>query len=317
MKVVFLDVDSLQRDDLDFNGLRAVCSELQLYERTAADQTATRIADAEVVISNKVLLDEAALQNSKNLKLICVAATGYNNVDLKAADVQNIAVCNVRAYATASVVQHVFTLILALTTRLNDYQKAVADGAWQRSDQFCLLDFPISELQGKVLGIVGYGELGHGIAPVARAFGMEVKIAARVGTQATGDRLDLDDLLPQVDVLTLHCPLTEETRNLIDARRLALMKKEALLINCARGGIVDETALADALRNGRLGGAGVDVLTTEPPVNGNPLLDPAIPNLIVTPHIAWASRQSRQRLLDQVVENILAFQQGKVRNRVG
>jgi glycerate dehydrogenase len=238
-------------------------------------------------------------------------------VDLDAAARRGIAVCNIRRYATPSVVQHVFALLLSLTRHLSDYQRAVQSGAWQRSGQFCLLDYPIRELGGLTLGIVGYGELGQAVAATAeQAFGMRVLIAQRPGGSAEPGRLPLQQLLPQVDVLSLHCPLTPETRGLIGAEELALMKPDALLINTARGGIVDEVALATALLAGRLGGAGIDVLASEPPGSDSPLLQQPIPNLIVTPHIAWASRQSRQRLLDQLAQNIAAFMAGRPQNLV-
>ena len=309
---VFLDKDSLDLGDLDLSALNISLPAMRYHPATAPDQVAGRIAEATVVISNKIPVDAAAMAAAPHLKLICVAATGTNNIDLEAARSQDITVCNTRGYGTPSVVQHVFTLILALYTHLPDYQRAVAQGRWQRTEQFCLLDFPIRELAGKTLGIVGYGELGRGVARVAEAFGMQVLIAQRPGNSTQGDgRIPLDDLLPRVDVLSLHCPLTPATQGLIGAAELALMRPDAVLINTARGGIVDESALVQALRAARLGGAGVDVLTTEPPVAGNPLLDPDIPNLIVTPHCAWGSRESRQRLVDQLVENIRGFLRGE------
>ena len=269
-----------------------------------------------MVVTNKVVLDRDTLAGAEDLRLVCIAATGTNNVDLAAARELGIAVTNVARYATPAVVQHVFALILALTTRLPDYQRAVAAGAWQRHDAFCLLDHPIRELAGRTLGIVGFGELGQAVARVADAFGMSVLIAQRPGGPPQAGRLPLDALLPRVDVLSLHCPLTDATRGLIGARELGLMRRDALLINTARGGLVDEAALAAALRGGDLGGAGVDVLTREPPAEGNPLLAADIPHLIVTPHTAWASREARQRLLDEVAANIAAFLAGQTRNRV-
>ncbi|MCB1822772.1 MAG: 2-hydroxyacid dehydrogenase, partial [Candidatus Competibacteraceae bacterium] len=312
MRGVFLDRDSLDSGDLDFGNLNRVLPELHCYSATAADEVAERIADAEVVISNKVQLDAATLEQARRLKLICVAATGVNNIDLEAAARRGLTVCNCRGYGTASVVQHVFALLLALVTRLSDYRQAVRDGRWRQASQFCLLDFPIRELAGKTLGIVGHGELGRGVARVAEAFGMRVLIAQRPGAveEEQEGRVPLSILLPQVDVLSLHCPLTPETRGLIGAWELALMRRDAILINTARGGLVDEALLADALRQGALGGAGVDVLSLEPPVAGNPLLAPDIPNLIVTPHCAWGSRESRQRLVGQLVENIAGFLNG-------
>ncbi|MCP5424132.1 MAG: 2-hydroxyacid dehydrogenase [Gammaproteobacteria bacterium] len=311
MQGVFLDKASLDYGDLDFSGLDKAVSEMRYFPTTAPEQVRERLAGAAVAISNKVMLDAAALEASPDLKLICVAATGTNNVDLAAATRLGITVCNCQAYGTPSVVQHVFSLMLALMTRLPDYHQAVREGRWQQAQQFCFLDYPIRELAGKTLGIVGYGELGRGVAHIAKAFGMTVLVAQRPGHHEQQDgRLPLTALLPQIDVLTLHCPLTPETRGLIGAWELALMKRDALLINAARGGIVDEAALAKALRSGALGGAGVDVLTVEPPAQGNPLLEP-IPNLIVTPHCAWGSQEARQRLLAQLAENIEGYLRGQ------
>ncbi|HHW77208.1 MAG TPA: 2-hydroxyacid dehydrogenase [Xanthomonadaceae bacterium] len=315
---VFLDRDSLDRGDLDFASLDRILPDLRYYPATAPEQVAARIAQAEVVISNKVMLDAAALRQAGRLRLICVAATGVNNVDLAAAAARGITVCNCRGYGTPAVVQHVFALLLALCTRWPEYRQAVRDGRWQRASQFCLLDFPIRELAGKTLGIVGYGELGRGVARVAEAFGMRVLLAQRPGTvEPEEGRLPLPILLPQIDVLSLHCPLTPDTRGLIGPWELALMRRDAILINTARGGLVDEAVLADALRQGALGGAGVDVLSLEPPVTGNPLLAPDIPNLIVTPHCAWGSRESRQRLVEQLAENIQGWRDGAPPRLVG
>ncbi|MFO7594696.1 MAG: 2-hydroxyacid dehydrogenase [Pseudomonadota bacterium] len=317
MNGVFLDRESLDRGDLRLDELKATLSDWRMYDATAPQQTAERIADAEVVISNKVVLDEAALAAAPKLRLIAVAATGTDNVDLHAAARLGISVCNVRRYATPSVVQHVFALLLNLSRHLNDYQQAVRQGRWQQSRQFCLLDYPIHELNGRKLGIVGYGELGEAVARTAgQAFAMEVLLAQRPGASAQPGRIPLPELLPQVDVLSLHCPLTEATRGLIGEPELALMKPGAILINTARGGIVDEQALANALRAGRLGGAGVDVLEREPPGSDSPLLAGDIPNLIVTPHIAWAGLESRRRLTDQLAENIRAFLAGRPQNLV-
>ena len=313
---VFLDLDTVSRDDLDLSELNQTPYEWNCYEQTLPEQILQRIANAELVISNKVVLSGEILEQCPSLKLICIAATGTNNVDLEAAEKLGITVTNVTGYATPAVVQHVFAMILSLTTKLPSYQQAVANGDWQRSPQFCLLDYPIREITGKTLGIVGYGELGRAVAQVAEAFGMKVLISQRPGGPVDDERLSLHDLLPQVDILSLHCPLTDNTRNLIDHKAIALMKHDALLINTARGGIVDEVALKEALISGRLGGAGIDVLSKEPPVDGNPLLDPTIPNLIITPHTAWASREARQRLINEVAANIQAFLRGEVRNVV-
>ena len=313
---VFLDLATVDRGDLDLSGLTEALPQWHFHDATTPAQTEGRTREATVVVSNKVLINQQTIAQADRLKLICVAATGTNNVDLDAAREQDVAVANVAGYATPSVVQHVFSLILALTTRLGEHQQAINDGAWQRSDQFCLLDFPFRELAGKTLGIIGYGELGRAVARLAEAFGMEILLAQRPGGEPAPGRTPLHELLPQADILSLHCPLTEGTQNLIGEQELALMKPDALLINTARGGIVDEEALASSLREGRLGGAGVDVLTREPPAEGNPLLSGDIPNLIVTPHIAWASRESRQRLIDELASNIHAFLRGSRRNRI-
>ncbi len=315
-QAVFLDLDSVSHNDMDLTPLESTTPNWNYFNLTTPEQTGTHIGQAEVVVSNKVVLNRETLQGSANIKLICIAATGTNNVDLVAAKELGITVTNVAGYSTPSVVQQVFAMILNLITRQTEYAHAIRDNRWQQSEQFCLLDFPFREIGGKTLGIVGYGGLGRAVARVAESFGMRVMLAQRPGGPDQDGRVPLDEMLPQVDVLSLHCPLTPETQNLIGGKELAKMKSDALLINCARGGIVDEMALAQALRNGELGGAGVDVLAVEPPTSGNPLLDPSIPNLLLTPHIAWASRESRQRLINEIAKNILAFYAGEKRNIV-
>jgi glycerate dehydrogenase len=313
---VFLDLDSIDRDDLDLSKLNAVVDRWQWHGLVKEGELNEALAGADVVVSNKVILADDHLSRAEDLKLVCIAATGTNNIDLEAAARNNIAVCNVDGYATPSVVQHVFTLLLVLTTRFNEYTSAVKQGDWSRSNFFCLLDYPIRELAGKTIGIVGYGHLGRAVASIAEAFGMKVLLAKRNNEDTRPGRVALHDLLPQVDVLSLHCPLTEETRGMIGADELSLMKKDAVLINTARGGLVDEDALLDALKTQEIGGAGLDVLEKEPPPVGYPLLKDELPNLIVTPHTAWASRESRQRLIDEIVLNIAAFKAGKLRNAV-
>lgn len=316
MKGVLLDQGSLDAGDLDLSVLEGCFNRWQAYPDTRPEQLAERIADAEVVVSNKVRLDGNQLRQARNVRLICIAATGTNNVDLEAARERGIAVCNVLAYATPSVVEHVFTQLLALVRHSREYAARMDREDWQRAAHFCLLEPPIHELAGKTLGIVGYGELGKGVARVARAFGMQILLAQRPGGAPQKERLPLMELLPRVDVLSLHCPLTEQTRNLIGAAQLAAMKPGAILLNTARGGMVDETALLRALENGRLGGAAIDVLSEEPPRGGNPLLEARLPNLIVTPHIAWASIEARQRLVVELVANIQAFQRGEAYNQI-
>jgi glycerate dehydrogenase len=306
-RAVFLDHASLDLGDLDLAPLRQVFGELTLHDASASEQAAERLQGAQVAISNKVRLDAATLAACPELRLILVSATGTNNIDLAAAREHGIVVANCQGYGTASVAQHCLMLLLALATRLPDYQAAIRDGAWQRSSQFCLLDFPIIELEGKTLGLLGHGELGGAVARLAEALGMRVLLGALPDRPARTDRLPLAELLPQVDALSLHCPLTEQTRHLIGAAELALMKPQALLINTARGGLVDEQALADALRAGQLGGAACDVLSEEPPRHGNPLLAPDIPRLIITPHNAWGSREARQRIVAQLAENAATF----------
>ncbi|WP_028468829.1 2-hydroxyacid dehydrogenase [Neptunomonas japonica] len=305
MKAVFLDVESL--DDLDLTRLDAVFETLVTYKSTAPDEVAERVCDADVIIVNKVQLNKVIIESTPQLTLICVVATGTNNVDLEAAQQNNVAVYNCQAYGIPSVVQHTFSLILALHTNLLSYDRAVRAGEWQKASQFCLLDYPIRELSGRKIGIIGYGHLGQGVAKIAEAFGMQVLVASRSLDDDRVGRVPLKELLPMVDVLTIHCPLTDETHNLIDAGALSLMKNEAVLVNVARGGVVNETALANALRSGELAGAATDVLTVEPPKEGNVLLSANIPNLIVTPHSAWGSKEARQRIIDQTVENIAAF----------
>lgn len=316
MKAVFLDTSTLGTD-IDLTLLTDIQLDWTLYETTQPEQVRERIADKDIVVTNKTRLSGLDISQSESLKFICVPATGTNNVDHDAALKAGIMVSNCTAYGTASVSQHVFSLILALSIKLPEYRQAVISGQWAQSPMFCLLDYPVMELDGKTLGIVGYGELGRGVARIGEAFGMNILIANRPGsTVATDGRLPLTDLLPEVDVLSLHCPLTVHTENLIGKPELELMRGHALLINCARGGIVDESALATALKSGTIGGAGVDVLTEEPPKKGNPLLDSSIPNLIVTPHSAWASREARQRIVQMTVNNIDAFLAGKPQNVV-
>jgi glycerate dehydrogenase len=316
MHAVFLDWESIDNQDLDRRCLREMPVDWTFHGATDPAQLAVRLEGQAIVVSNKVVLDAASLHAASDLRLICVAATGTNNVDLLAATQHGIPVCNVRGYATPSVVQHVFMLILNLLRCLPNYQQALRDGRWQHSEHFCFLDYTIEELTGKTLGIVGYGELGQAVAHMAEHFGMRVLVAQRLHGAAQPGRIPLPELLTQVDVLSLHCPLSEQTRGLISANELQRMKPSAILINTARGGIVDEAALLDALRHGRLGGAGIDVLHKEPPHEGNILLQHVLPNLIVTPHIAWASRQARQRLLDSVAQNIQAYLNGQAQNRV-
>lgn len=315
MKAVFLDSQSL--DDLDLVPITGCVDHWVCYPTTSREQVAERIAGFDLVITNKVVLDADTIRSADTLKLICVVATGVNNIDLEACSQKGIPVCNSHGYGVHSVAQHVLGLILALHTRLLDYDRAVKRGDWSRSSQFCLLDYPILELNGRILGIIGYGALGQEVARLAGCFGMQVLVAARPGSSdVPAGRLPLEEMLEEADVVSLHCPLTEHTQNLIDAEALARMKPGGLLINAARGGIVDELALKHALLSGHLGGAATDVLTEEPPINGNILLDDNIPNLIVTPHSAWGSIEARETIITQTADNIRAWQQGRPVRRV-
>jgi glycerate dehydrogenase len=307
MKAVFLDADTLG-NDVDLSPIEAVTGEMVKHPRTSPEQVQERIRGFDTVLVNKVVLSREHFEACPELKTVAVVATGLNNIDKDAAKDHSVTVMNVTNYGRSTVAQHTMALILALATRLVDYDKDVRAGRWGQSSMFCLMDHPIMELEGRTLGVVGYGDLGQGVVERAKAFGMNIVLGARPG-QATGEvdgypRIPLDELLPKVDVLSLHCLLTDDTRNMIGARELKMMKKEALLINTSRGGLVDEQALADALRAGTIGGAGFDVLTEEPPRNGNALLADDIPNLIVTPHSAWASREARQRIVEITASNL-------------
>ena len=316
MRAVFLDFGTVSNGDLDPGPLERAVPGLVIHQQTAQADVALRVAGCEAIFANKSVIDRATIAANPQLKLVALTATGVDNVDLAVAREAGVAVCNLRDYCTASVAQHVFALLLALTHRVSDYRTLVAEGRWQEAGQFSVFPFPIRELQGRVFGIVGYGTLGKAVAAIARAFGMRVEIANRPGGTPAAGRRDLDDLLPELDVLSLHCPINEATRGLVSRERLARMKPDAVLINTARGALIDVKALADALKAGTLGGAGIDVLEREPPPPGHPLIDPSIPNLIVTPHVAWAAREARQRCLDELALNVLSFLSGGRRNRV-
>ncbi|MGS0707123.1 2-hydroxyacid dehydrogenase [Acinetobacter sp. ANC 3781] len=311
MKAVFLDYESLDKNDLDFSGLKAAFDKLSLFPSTQPAQVLERVRQAHVIISNKVLVDAATIQQCPNLKLILISATGTNNIDLIQARTQGVVVCNCQGYGASAVAQHTLALMLALATSLLKYDRAVKQGEWNKASQFCLLDFPIIELEGKTLGIIGYGELGQAVAKLAEAFGMKILVGSLPNRPTDASRIPVADLLSQVDFLSLHCPLTDDTRDLIDAQAFDAMKPSAFLINCARGGIVNEQALADALRQGKIAGAATDVLAVEPPKDGNVLLADDIPNLIITPHSAWGSVDARQRIVQQMLDNVTAFKAGQ------
>lgn len=316
MKAVFLDVGTFGRN-FSCDSLKQLPVAWTFFEETLPSETLERALDADIVVSNKVLLTADILKKSRP-KLVCIAATGYNNVDLAAAKQLGIPVCNVPNYSTQSVVQCVFTLMLALASNLIPYVHAVQKGKWQCHSQFCFIDYPIIELEGKTLGIVGYGSIGKQVASIAAAFGMKILIAEHTSPSKKPQvgTLPLKEMLREVDFLTLHVPLTRQTENLITRKELELMKPTSFVINVARGGIVNEQDLASCLREKRIAGAALDTLTREPPTEGNPLLDPTIPNLLITPHIGWASFESRMRLLAIIKDNIQAFLQGSLKNKL-
>jgi glycerate dehydrogenase len=309
----------LERDALEAN-VRRPSFPHTWRERTGipdAEETARLLEQATIAIVNKTPLSEATLALLPRLKMISVAATGTDNIDIAAARARNMVVSNVRGYAEHTVPEHTFCLILALRRSLLAWREDVKRGRWQRSERFCLSGHPVQDLHGATLGIFGEGSLGEGVARLARAFGMEVLFADHAPPKAAGVQFTPpDEVLARADVVSLHLPLTPETRNLIGAAELAKMKPGALLINTARGGLVDERALAQALRAGTIAGAGFDVLSVEPPREGNPLLELDMANFILTPHVAWAGRQAQQALADQMMDNVEAFVRGAPRNVV-
>jgi glycerate dehydrogenase len=316
MRIVVLDSYTLNPGDLSWAQLEAL-GECAVYDRTPAPDVPRRAADAEIVLTNKVVLSREVLGALPRLRYVGVLATGYDIVDVAAARERGVPVTHVPIYGTRSVAQMVFAHVLNLTQRVAHHAETVRRGRWAACEDFCYWDFPLVELDGRTMGIVGLGRIGRATAALAAAFGMKV-LACDVRTDepaAAGVELvPLDEIFRSGEVVSLHCPLTAETECLVDARRLSLMKRSALLINTARGLLVDEQALADALNAGRIAGAGLDVLSTEPPAADNPLLHAK--NCFITPHVAWATRAARQRLMTAAVENVRAFLQGKPRNTV-
>lgn len=316
MKAVFLDYSTMG-SGLDLEPLRDVVSELVVHDVTDNDQVAERIADTDAVLTNKIVLTPDLIKGTPRLRFVGLTATGTDNIDLDAARKHDIAVANIRNYCTESVVEHVFGVLLMLTHSLPLFQASVRNGLWQTSDDPFLLSHPIRELSAMTLGIVGYGALGQGVANIGRAFGMQVLVSARPGsTTVPDDRVAFDELVDNADVISLHCPLNDDTRGLFGADEFRRMRRAAILINTARGGLVDSAALASALKSGDIAAAAVDVLPHEPPVHGDPLLDYIGGNLIVTPHIAWATNEARQNAINELALNIEAFKAGEDRNRV-
>lgn len=318
LRIVFLDRDTLRAD------VRRprFAHEWREYGQTLPAEVVERLREADIAIVNKVRLGAKELEQLPQLRFVAVAATGVDNVDLDGCLRRGIPVSNVRGYARRSVPEHVLALILALRRNLVAYREDVEAGAWERAEHFCLLEHTIRDVQGSTLGIVGYGSLGRAVEKLARALEMRVLVAEHKGATAVREgRTGFVELLERSDIVTLHTPLLPETRHLIGRAELRLMRKDALLINCARGGVLDEAALAEALVSGEIGGAGVDVLASEPPrvAEGgarNPLLELRLPNLIVTPHVAWASREAMQALADQLIDNLEAFARGEPQNVV-
>jgi glycerate dehydrogenase len=309
--IVFLDRDSLHAT------VRAPAfpHRWRDYPATNADQVVERLQGAAIAVTNKVPIRLDAIAQLPDLKLIAVAATGTDNVDLAACRARGIAVVNIRDYSVVSVPEHTFALMLAVRRNLRAYAADVEAGLWERSTRFCLLDHPIGDLACSRLGIVGYGALGRRVAQIGRAFGMEVVVHSRSRIDDPDvTHVPLDELLRISDVVSLHLPLTDATRHMVGARELASMRKSAILINTARGGLVDEAALAEALTNGVIAGAGFDVLSKEPPAPDNPLLKLRLPNFVLTPHVAWASSGAMQTLADMLVDNLDAWAAGKPKN---
>lgn len=318
LKATILDYQSLAPVDLQMQALWDLPVEWALHDTTKPEETAARIAGMDVVLTNKVVLDANLLRNNPSLKLVIILATGTNNVDLKVAKELGIPVCNIVAYSTESVVQQTFAMLLAIKSRLLEYSAAVKAGRWSESQFFGLLQYPISEVHGQTLGIIGFGAIGQRVKTVAEAFGMKVLVARSLSSPDVPQegRVPLEQLYREADVVSIHCPLSPLSQNLVDENAFAQMKPNAIVLNLGRGGIVNEQALATALKTGQIAAAATDVLTQEPPAKDHLLLDPAIPNLLITPHTAWASREARQELLDQVVNILHSFDKGQLINQV-
>ena len=313
LHIVVLDRDTLVNRPFDFDFPHTLSS----YGTTEAHETLERIRGADIVITNKVVISAQAFAENPQLKLVAVTATGVNNVDVEAAKQNGTAVCNIRAYGNESVAEHAFMMMITLMRNLPAYQRDVAAGLWENSPFFCYLGAPMRDLNGKTLAIFGRGNIGKTLATYAQAFKMNVVFAEHKNAQSVRDGyVSFDEAIRSADVVSLNCPLTPQTANMIGEAELQQMKPGAILINCGRGGLVDEAALVAALKYGQIGGAGFDVLTQEPPRDGNPLLKARLPNLIVTPHIAWASQEAANRLFDILLDNINRFVAGNPQNLV-
>jgi glycerate dehydrogenase len=317
VRIVVLDGHTLNPGDLDWDALQAM-GPCEIYSRTPSAQVVARAQGAQIVLTNKTVLSRASIERLPQLRYIGVLATGYNVVDVEAAQRQGICVTNVPAYGTPSVAQMVFAHVLNLTQHVAEHTQSVRAGDWSRSEDFCYWNFPLVELAGLTMGIVGFGRIGRETAKLARAFGMQViyhDISRAPVPSSEAQPVDLDTLFRDSDVVSLHCPLTQANRGFVNKQRLEMMKPGAFLINTSRGPLVDEPALAEALNAGRIAGAGLDVLCEEPPRADNPLL--CAKNCYITPHIAWATRSARQRLREIAVSNVRAFLEGRPQNVVG
>ncbi|MGP4687933.1 D-2-hydroxyacid dehydrogenase [Agrobacterium pusense] len=316
LRIVLLDRKTLP-DDIHFRAF-SFAHELVQFDQTAPDEVPERIKDADIVITNKAPVRGSAVASAPRLKLVAVAATGTDVVDVAACAQRGVIVSNIRNYAVNTVPEHTFALILALRRSLLAYRNSVQAGRWQEANQFCYFDFPINDLAGSTLGIIGDGALGRSVADLGRAFGMKVLFSDYKGTSGMGPLYTpFEKVLALSDIITLHSPLMPSTCNMISTAEFARMARRPLLINTARGGLVDEAALEHALRSGQISGAGFDVVTTEPPAHDHPLmrlLD--LPNFILTPHVAWASREAVQSLVDQLIDNVEAFERGAPTNTV-
>ncbi len=315
MHAVFLDYKTVDANDLDLGSIKELLPEIVVHAFSNEAEVHERIEDAEVAIANKVVFDAEVFARASKLKLICVTATGTNNIDLEAATRSGVVVCNIRDYCTDSVVQHVLLSILTLMHSFKDYSTSIESGDWQDGKSFSLLQHPIAELSGKSIGILGYGVLGQGVARAAATLGLNVLVCESFAKDKKPDedlkRISFEAFLTESDIISLHCPLTDNTEGLFDDNAFKKMKSSAILINTARGGLIDDHALIKAIEDKVIAGAAIDVLNQEPPDSSHPLIQKQYSNLIITPHIAWAAREARQRALDRIGENIDAFQNNR------
>jgi len=320
MHAVFLDYKTVDANDLDLGSIEALLPEIVVHSFSNQEEVLSRIEDVEVAIANKVVFDANVFARATKLKLICVTATGTNNIDLEAAKQSGVVVCNIKDYCTDSVVQHVLLSMLTLKHSSRDYSASMDNGDWQEGNSFSLLQHPITELSGKSLGIIGYGVLGQGVARAATTLGLRVLISESFAeNNKPGEgiaRVSFDTLLAESDIISLHCPLTDNTEGLFDETAFEQMKSSAILINTARGGLINDHALIKAIEDKAIAGAAIDVLDQEPPDSDHPLMQKQYSNLIITPHIAWAAQEARQRALDRIAENIEAFQNNRPINLV-